>query len=733
MSAAIKSSARLKNKRRPGDPWISKNRVLNGGTGKSKRNCPIYRNPNFDTDETKLLIQLWGDPKVQRELITTHKKHVVISQLSAKMEEYGYYRSPEEITTRIKNMKCFYNRLKKELESNKGMDPSWRHYAEMDAIMTRPIFSVRPNEVPAPSLKYLLEQEKEKRIERKRKAEEDGSSVSESDDDISDILAVSSAASNTSTATAKENANKETDGADGGESCTEIEFEADENSCNKDEPSKEKRRKSSAEENAQNKNEMTEAELAIKLEIESEQFQEYQSIEEETDTTNKTANNKKTDETIKTINITEDDDLLVPKMEPIDVDEVYEKQGQQNTPAPPAKQNFTQLADILKQPAKSQNITVPQPTMIKFSMPNNSNSSTTISSVSSSSTGTTSKISVVSPTILMPPLMSAKSNMATKTVDQRQVRLPGNLHALLAASGSRTTVTNANGMKFLLVNAADQRGPPITTSNLTSTIPLTGPNRPNTANQTGVKIIQNATQLQQQPQQQISSPQLQQQQFQQKPQQQQHIQQQQQQIPQKTQPLQQPQQSLLKPREIPKRSDARPEYREQLKKRDLLGIKTTLLKMLKVQEDANEIQNERLAIERERLQFERSLADRFLNIFEQNQKIQQQMQQQLQQQQLMLQQQQSQHQHIQIQQRPTTATSQVFATNTGNQTTAVTPNGQIMLPPKLLITTMVPTSAAQAATGSSTSKVLTTTGFANLSPATSSDIQLVVPKEEPQN
>lgn len=173
--STTKQSARIKNKRRYGDPWVSKNRVLN--PNKSKRHCPIYRNPNFDTDETKLLIQLWGDPKVQRELITTHKKHLVIAQLASKMEEYGYYRSPEEITTRIKNMKCFYNRLKKEMEINTNLDPSWRHYADMEAIMTRPIFSVRPNEVPAPSLKYLMEQEEEKRKERKRKAEAEGKSM----------------------------------------------------------------------------------------------------------------------------------------------------------------------------------------------------------------------------------------------------------------------------------------------------------------------------------------------------------------------------------------------------------------------------------------------------------------------------------------------------------------------------------------------------------------------------
>lgn len=156
--------------------------------------------------------------------------------------------------------------------------------------------------------------------------------------------------------------------------------------------------------------------------------------------------------------------------------------------------------------------------------------------------------------------------------------------------------------------------------------------------------------------------------------------------------------------------------------------------MLKVQEDANEIENERLAIERERLQFERSMADRFLSLMEQNQKIQQQMQQQLQQQQLIIQQQQQQQQiPIQLQQRPTTS-SQVFATNTG-QSATVTPNGQIMLPPKLLITTMVPTSAAQAAGAVQTSKVLTTTGFTNLTATSTSnsDMQLVVPKEEPAN
>ncbi|XP_055373013.1 putative uncharacterized protein DDB_G0285119 [Condylostylus longicornis] len=147
-----------KNKR---EMWVSNNRVLVGGSKKV-----TGRNPNFDTDETRLLISLWGDPKVQKTLITTHKKHAVIARLADKMRDYGYQRSAEEINTRIKNLKCFYNRIKKDMETGSNNEPTWKHFAAMDEIMTRPIFSVRPNEIPKPSLRYKLEEAKREREER---------------------------------------------------------------------------------------------------------------------------------------------------------------------------------------------------------------------------------------------------------------------------------------------------------------------------------------------------------------------------------------------------------------------------------------------------------------------------------------------------------------------------------------------------------------------------------------
>lgn len=128
--------------------WISNNKVLIGGGTKK----PHARNPNFETEETKLLISLWGDPKVQKTLITTHKKHPVIAKLAELMREHGYYRSPEEINTRIKNLKCFYNRIKKDLETGVTSEPSWRHFAAMDEILTRPVFG---NRVQQPHLQHL--------------------------------------------------------------------------------------------------------------------------------------------------------------------------------------------------------------------------------------------------------------------------------------------------------------------------------------------------------------------------------------------------------------------------------------------------------------------------------------------------------------------------------------------------------------------------------------------------
>ncbi|CRK99010.1 CLUMA_CG011936, isoform A [Clunio marinus] len=134
--------------------WVSHNKFLVGsGDGGNKK--PHARNPNFDSEETKLLIQLWGDPQVQRTLITIHKKHPVIAKIAERMRSHGYNRSTEEINTRIKNLKCLYNRIKKDLESGLLNEPSWKHYGAMDEILSRPVFG-NSNKVPTGANKIVI-------------------------------------------------------------------------------------------------------------------------------------------------------------------------------------------------------------------------------------------------------------------------------------------------------------------------------------------------------------------------------------------------------------------------------------------------------------------------------------------------------------------------------------------------------------------------------------------------
>lgn len=116
--------------------------------------CPFYlemesqyirtlqkkRTSNFREDETKLLIQLWGSPFIQNKLYLTHRKAPVMRILAANMQQRGFYRTPDEIKTRIRNLKCLYHRIKRTTTSGAGVgivDPDWPHFKAMDAILSK--------------------------------------------------------------------------------------------------------------------------------------------------------------------------------------------------------------------------------------------------------------------------------------------------------------------------------------------------------------------------------------------------------------------------------------------------------------------------------------------------------------------------------------------------------------------------------------------------------------------
>ncbi|KAJ8957316.1 hypothetical protein NQ314_006564 [Rhamnusium bicolor] len=98
------------------------------------------RTSNFREDETKLLIQLWGSPQIQNKLYLTHRKAPVMRLLAANMQHRGFYRTPDEIKTRIRNLKCLYHRIKRSMQTGTGIgtvDPDWPHFKAMDEILSK--------------------------------------------------------------------------------------------------------------------------------------------------------------------------------------------------------------------------------------------------------------------------------------------------------------------------------------------------------------------------------------------------------------------------------------------------------------------------------------------------------------------------------------------------------------------------------------------------------------------
>ncbi|KAH8394757.1 hypothetical protein KR222_004271 [Zaprionus bogoriensis] len=552
-----------------------------GNTGLGKKHTFVGRNPNFDTDETKLLIQLWGDPKLQRTLITTHKKHAVICQLAAKMQEYGYHRSPDEITTRIKNLKCFYNRLKKDKECGLTGDgePSWKHFAEMDAIMTRPIFSVRPNEVPAPSLKYQLEQALEEHAERRKRRLENGEEVSESENDEDEMILSSPNAPNA-------NGKSKTDAAVESEPEGQLEIDVSEESF-ADKRSKAKRRKVSSE---------TEVDID-EARIKTEPAQQLDSVPEpSTITLAQSA-------TVATAAATpaaaeEDDDCMLlplPKEEPIDVDAVEESAAGAGavSPAPTA---MPTLADMLQLPKATNLLPYSGANVI---IPANS-ISTSVATASTAGAKLTApgKISLVPTNFLMQP-KQANSATAGKTVGvgagaqlqllQSAINQGARLmisgaapvQPVQAATNAGQVVTGPGGVKFVLVNAEQAAAAKAVAAvgKVNSTTALASAALPQ-------------AKLQQQLQQQ-----------------QQQLQQQQQQQQQQTQ-----QQTLQQEKKEEKRRAQEKAREEQQSKRHMTTMRMMLRQLLNSQNEANEIQHNRLSLERERLDWEKSMGERLLTL-----------------------------------------------------------------------------------------------------------------------
>ena len=93
------------------------------------------RRENFDYNETKLLLKLWGDPEMQENIKSNYVKTPFIEKIATELRMHGYNRSTKEVETRLRTMKCSYTRIRKDLDAGWIIKPTWKYFNDVHVIL----------------------------------------------------------------------------------------------------------------------------------------------------------------------------------------------------------------------------------------------------------------------------------------------------------------------------------------------------------------------------------------------------------------------------------------------------------------------------------------------------------------------------------------------------------------------------------------------------------------------
>ncbi|KAI2809284.1 hypothetical protein BLOT_000431 [Blomia tropicalis] len=75
------------------------------------KSIPIERRASWTYSETKILLSLWGQNMVQRQLANSKRTRHVWEKISERIKENGYDRNADQVRTRIFNMVAEYKRI----------------------------------------------------------------------------------------------------------------------------------------------------------------------------------------------------------------------------------------------------------------------------------------------------------------------------------------------------------------------------------------------------------------------------------------------------------------------------------------------------------------------------------------------------------------------------------------------------------------------------------------------
>ena len=96
--------------------------------------------------ETKALVKLWGDERVQAKLRTPAKKKPIFDTIAVKLSDLGYHKTGTQCQTKIKNMVSKYRKVKDtNRKSGNGADDSFVFFDEFDSILGTRVASDPPN------------------------------------------------------------------------------------------------------------------------------------------------------------------------------------------------------------------------------------------------------------------------------------------------------------------------------------------------------------------------------------------------------------------------------------------------------------------------------------------------------------------------------------------------------------------------------------------------------------
>lgn len=85
--------------------------VATNGTTASKPT--IERGASWSYGETKILLALWGQDMVQRQLTNSKRTKHVWEKIAQRIREHGYERTSDQVRTRVFNMIAEYRRILK--------------------------------------------------------------------------------------------------------------------------------------------------------------------------------------------------------------------------------------------------------------------------------------------------------------------------------------------------------------------------------------------------------------------------------------------------------------------------------------------------------------------------------------------------------------------------------------------------------------------------------------------